>query len=197
MSTKFILVGGYLHKAADSGQAFCQELVKGLKEPVKILVCMFARPEESWAVALTKDKKFFADHLPGKKLEIKLADPEKFIEQVKWAEVIFLRGGDAEPLLVNLLSENSHWLNHLDGKTVAGTSAGADALAKYYYSLDHNKIEEGIGLLDIKVIPHYFSDYNAPNIDWAKAYQTLDEYEENFPMIALREGEFKVLEKQL
>ena len=59
--TKYILVGGYIHKAQDGGKAFCEELVKGFNEnrPIKILDCMFARPRESWEEKINQDIDFF------------------------------------------------------------------------------------------------------------------------------------------
>lgn len=46
--TKYILVGGYPHKATDGGKALCEELVRGFGESVRILDCLFARPREIW-----------------------------------------------------------------------------------------------------------------------------------------------------
>jgi len=93
MTTKFILVGGYIPKAVDGGNAFCEELVKDFHRdwPVKILDCMFARPKESWDEKFTEDTIFFSKFVKDFKLE--LAQPEKFIEQIQSSDVIFLRGG--------------------------------------------------------------------------------------------------------
>ena len=146
--TKYILVGGYPDKALDEGKAFCEEVVKGFEEPVRILDCIFARPHETWEKEYVNDKEFFGDYLPNKKPEIRLADPEKFIEQVKWANAIYFRGG----------------------KT------------RYYYGLDSLKLCEGLGLLPIKVIVHWRSGYNAPNI-------------EDLPIITMAEGQIEVITK--
>jgi len=194
MATKYILVGGYRAKASDGGKAFVEELVKGFDEPVKILVCLFARPRETWNTAFLEDKEFFAAQLSQKRIEIVLADPKKFTGQVKYADVIYLHGGDTEQL-VTALNADGEWKQELGDKTLAGSSAGADAIAKYYYGLDAQKVGEGLGLLQIKMIPHYRSNYNAPNIDWNKAYSELKDYKEDLPLIALKEGEFKVIEK--
>ena len=194
MATKYILAGGYRAKAADGGKAFAEELAKGFEEPVKILVCLFARPRETWSTVFLEDKEFFTAHLAGKKKEITLADPDTFAEQVTWANAIYVRGGTTEALL-NQLKQGVDWEKALNDKTLAGSSAGANAIGKYYYGLDAQKVGEGLGLLPIKVLVHYRSDYNAPNIDWNKAYSELNNYQEDLPLIALKEGEFKVIEK--
>jgi len=125
-------------------------------------------------------------------LEFELADPENFTEQVKWADAIYIRGGSAEDYVLDLFRKNSNWIKELDGKTLAGSSAGADIISKYYYDLDNLKFNEGLGLLPIKVLVHYQSDYNAPNIDWDKSYEELKNYKEDLPITTLKEGEYKI-----
>ncbi len=178
--------------ALDGGADFCQELVRGFDEPVKILECLFARPREIWKKVFDDAKIFYAEHLGDKKFILELADKNKFSEQVKWADAIYLRGGDNESDLIDLLKKNQDWQKELDGKTLAGSSAGADAMSKYFYDLDNLKLNEGLGILPIKVLVHYQSDYNSPNIDWEKAYEELKNYKEDLPIVTLREGEFKV-----
>ena len=194
MATKFILVGGYPRKAPDWGKVFCEEVVRGFKPPVKILDCLFARPKEDWDKVFAEDKDFFTNFLPNTQIEVRLADSSKFIEQADWASAIYLRGGSTEPLL-KLLKRNQGWEKYLSGKTLAGSSAGAHAITKYHYGLHELKPRKGLGLLPAKVIVHYRSDYNAPNIDWDKAYAELKNYKEDLPLYALREGEFVVIER--
>ena len=116
----------------------------------------------------------------------------KFSEQVKWADVIYIRGGQSEARALELLRKESDWINNLGEKTLVGTSAGADIVSKYYYDLDNLKVSEGLGLLPIKVITHYKSDYNVPNIDWDKAYTQLKNSGADLPILTLAEGQFVV-----
>ena len=190
--TKYILVGGYPKKAKDGGKAFCEELVKGFSDPVRILDCLFARPRENWDKSFEEDKEFFSIHSPDRKLEIQLADPIRFIDQIRWVNTIYLRGGDNDVLL-GLLSQDKNWIKELTGKTFAGSSAGANVIAKYYYDFGALKAEEGLGLLPVKVIVHYRSDSFAPNLDWDKALIELKNYKEDIPIFTLAEGEFKVI----
>lgn len=183
-----------MFKALDGGKAFCNELVKGFEEPIKILECTFAEPPEKWKEKFIRDQAFFEKNLLDIKLDIQLADPASFIQQVEWAHVIYLRGGE-NARLIDSLKQSKEWATHLSGKTVVGTSAGASVLAKYYYSVDHLTLGEGLGLVPIKVLVHYQSSYNAPRIHWEQARAELQAYKENIPILTLREGEFKVIEK--
>lgn len=192
MSIKYILVGGYPQRASDGGKAFAEELIKGYSEPVKILECLFARPKDNWETAFAQDKEFFTKHLPDKKLEFRMADPKQFKEQVEWADAIYIRGGASEAVLLALANQGAGWEKELDGKTLAGSSAGAHAIAKYYYGLDDLKIGEGLGLLPLKIIVHYRSNYNAPNIDWDEAEIELKQYKEDLSILKLAEGQFEV-----
>lgn len=192
--TKFILLGGYPQKAADKGKSFYEELIEGFDEPVKILLCMFARPEDAWQKTFEGDQVILDQNLPVKKLDLKMASPDEFLEQVKWANVIYFRGGITENLLEEL-NKQTGWEKLIQGKTVAGTSAGANILGKYYSALDTPSVKKGLGLLPVKVIVHYKSDYNAPNIDWDESYQLLQSTGEELPILALGEGQFEVIKR--
>ncbi len=193
--TKFILVGGYPTKPEDGGQAFVTELVEGFDQPVRILICLFARPEATWQEIFEKDKFFFASML-RQKVILELADPEHFLEQVQRNDVIYFRGGRTKKLL-EAVRKHEGWERELAGKTVAGTSAGVNFLAQYYYSLDDLEVCPGLGILPITALVHYQSDYNAPNIDWDMAQQELEATAPDVPVLMLREGEFKVLEQDV
>jgi len=120
--------------------------------------------------------------------------PEKFTEQVKNSDVIFLRGGYTQQLF-DLLNKDTSWIKELNGRVLAGTSAGAEVIAKYYYVLSTPRTGDGFGLLPIKFVPHWKSEYfddSTQNIDWERAMKELKDYKEELPIYALIEGEFKV-----
>lgn len=190
---KFILIGGYPHKAIDGGKALCEEMIKGFSGPIRILDCLFARPLENWEKAYQQDKEFFPKNLPNSKLDIELAQPSVFLDQLEKTDVLYFRGGNTG-VLMKALSQFPNWSEKLDGITIAGSSAGMDMLAQYCFNLDTLQLEDGLGLLPIKTIPHWKSDYNAPNIDWDDAKQSLSQYKEDLPIVTLGEGEFKVFE---
>jgi len=192
--TRYILSGGYPWKAADGGKAFAQAVVQGFREPVQILECLFARSRDAWDQALSSDKEMFATLLPDTRVQLQLAEPETFIEQIRSADVVYIRGGDWDPL-VAALGKSPGWEKVLDGKTLVGGSAGAMLIAKYDYDIDALKLHEGLGLLPVKAQVHYRSDYNAPNVDWDKADAELKNYREDLPILNLGEGEFEVIEQ--
>ena len=187
--TKYILGGGYTQKTEDRGRAFCEELVKDIElyRPVKILDCMFARPMNSWDEKLMEDNQMFSEFITN--FELILADVDKFEEQAKDADVIFLRGGETD-VLIDLLKKTGDWTKYLYGKTIAGTSAGAMAIAKYSHALEQDKLMEGLGLLPVKVIAHWKTDIY--EVDWDRALKEIKDYKEDLPVYTLAEGEFKV-----
>ena len=54
-----------------------------------------------------------------------------------------------------------------------------------------------MGLLPIKFIPHWKSDYygQKANIDWDALLEKLKSYKENLEVITLTDGQFVVIEK--
>ena len=190
--TKFILAGGHTKGAADGGKAFCEELVDGFDQPARILDCVFAQPRDGWRQTLEEDRFFFAKNL-REKVRVELAEPETFVEQMKKMDAVYFRGGD-ERLLIDMMAGIPGWRESLAGKTVAGGSAGAILFCKYYFDLDAGSgIKEATGILPIKLLVHYQSDYNAPNIDWDAALAELTAYgEPDMEVLAIREGEFVV-----
>lgn len=98
-------------------------------------------------------------------------------------------------LIVFVLSSIEGWKESLEHKTVAASSAGADALATYYYAGKDMLARDGTGLLPIKFIPHWRSDYGKGMIvDWNNALEELREYKEALEIVTLGDGEFKVIE---
>lgn len=191
---KYILIGGRIHNAEDKGKAFCEELMKGFDgESIKILDCLFAQPQDGWETKFSDDKNFFSQHL--KNFEIELALPEKFIDQIKTSDVVFFQGG-APRQLMSILGTTSGWIEELDGKTLVGSSGGADTICKYYGVGKTGNIGEGLGLLPIKFIPHWKSDY-APgvDIDWENLLEKLKNYKEVLKLFVVRDGEFIVVDR--
>lgn len=188
---KYILAGGHVHKAQDGGKAFCEELMLDInKKQIKILDCIFARPIDSWQESLEKDRLFFSRFI--KDFELKLADINKFIEQVKESDIIFFQGGTPFNIM-SILNRNNNWIKELDGKILVGTSGGADAICKYYGVGKTGNVGDGLGLLPIKFIPHWQSKYDeGSNINWIALREKLKEYKEELPIYTLSEGEFRV-----
>ncbi len=192
--TKYILIGGYIYKAQDGGKAFCEELVKGINNrPIKILDCLFARSNDDWKDRFKNDHDFFSKFIKDFKLELAL--PENFIDQLKNSDVLFFQGGDPE-LLISVLETVGDWREELNGKTIVGSSGGADAISKYYGVIKNLDVGEGLGLLPIKFIPHWKSNYNQKINEKIDSFlETLKLYKENLETITLMDGEYIVIER--
>jgi peptidase E len=196
--TKYILNSGGLRNHPEKAKKFNLEVVKGLGNAPRILFCFFATPRERWEEKFADySSRFLASMVDGVIPEIELALPEKFVEQLKYSDVILIHGGDDNLLLHYLKQYNlpASWQD----KVVAGSSAGSDALVKHFWTCDWRQCLDGLGILPIKFIPHYKSGFgdNDPRgpIDWEQSYQELTEYgDKSLPIHALQEGDFIVIE---
>ncbi|KKP67247.1 MAG: hypothetical protein UR66_C0009G0070 [Candidatus Moranbacteria bacterium GW2011_GWE1_35_17] len=197
--TKYILNSGGVKKFPQKEIDFAKEMLVDFKvdDEVKILYCFFAQPREVWEVKYEKYKERYIQLIDSSfKINFELAYPEKFEEQIRLSNIIFILGGDDHLLKFWLRQFNlpKIW----DGKIVATTSAGSGALVNSFWTCDWRKSLDGLNILPIKFIPHYKSetygldDPRGP-IDWEKAYQEISEFgDKNLPIYALGEGDFIV-----
>lgn len=197
--TKYVLNSGGIKRQPELKKQFHQELVKGLGNNPKFLLCNFAQGREYWEVKFQGYSDSIAeDMLQGVKPSFELAMPADFAEQCTRADVIYIHGGDDHLL--------QYWMKQFDyktlfkGKVVAGNSAGSDMLATHHWTCDWRACADGLGILPIKFIPHYQSDFGDTDprgpIDWQKAYDELAAYgDTTLPIHALKEGEYIVMEQ--
>lgn len=198
--TKYVLNSGGIKRHPNLKKQFHQELVKGLGNSPKFLLCNFAQPREYWEVKFQGYSDTITEDMPeGVKPSFELAMPGSFKEQCKQADVIYFHGGDDHLL--------QFWVKQFDYKTlfkdkvVAGNSAGSDMLATHHWTCDWRACADGLGILPIKFIPHYQSDFGDADprgtIDWQKAYDDLAAYgDTSLPIHALKEGEYIVMEQK-
>jgi len=78
----------------------------------------------------------------------------------------------------------------LEGKTVAGSSAGAYALARFGASHDEAEVREGLGLVPIRIVCHYESTELPPN---AESVSLLKNTAPELELVFLKDFEWKVL----
>jgi len=189
--TKYILAGGYMHKAPDGGKSFCDEISKTIiGQPIRILDCLFGRDREDWNQRFQDDKNFFEKNIPLVSNE--LAQPDQFIKQIKQSDVIFFQGGVPRKI-IDVLPPIDELVSVLAGKIIVGSSGGADVLCKYYGVGKTMNVREGLGLVPVKFIPHWKSDYAAGiTINWDQLFQDLKNYGEDLEIVTLGEGEFKI-----
>ena len=187
--TKYILHGGATSQESLHNKNFSIEMLKGLPEPIKILVVYFAISKDKWNELMEDDNRKFSKFNPGKKFELTLAtdDIKLFKKQISDSDVIYIRGG-RELVIHQLFKQIDNLEDLFKGKVIGGSSAGAYTLSKYFYSNGRDSIEEGTGILPIKVMAHYSPDKIEP-------FERLKGYKEDLKMYTIPETEFVVIEK--
>ncbi|MFA5871535.1 MAG: Type 1 glutamine amidotransferase-like domain-containing protein [Parcubacteria group bacterium] len=194
--TKFILHGGETSIPCENNDSYYKEILASTPGPAKILLVYFAIAKERWPENFNTHKKLFLAQAGNKKIEFALASPEtrEFAKQIKNNGVIFIRGGDTL-MLQRQLEKVANFGDLLKGKVVAGSSAGALVLAKYYYNQDYGKILEGFDILHVKIITHYLSPKKYAATSGEDKLRKLENYKEKLPVCAIKETEHIIIEK--
>ena len=177
---KFILHGGFSIEKfpAQEDDNFFQEILKDIQEDVKILLVYFAEREDMVSLRIEQDERSFDKCRGSKKLEFKVASPESFLEDCKWANVIYLHGGRTAKLM-DKLEKYKNIKQIFSGKTIAADSAGVNVLAQISYGKNSKEIKEGLKVLPFKVVVHYIDGDSNPLRDIEPNLETvfLKEYE--------------------
>jgi peptidase E len=126
----------------------------------------------------------------GKSLDVIVATPEDFSNQLAGADAVWFRGGSTEKLLTALRAY-PNLKEELVGKTVAGSSAGAYALSTYFSSHYEDVIAEGLGIVPVRVATHLGSSTMPPR---PGAVEALKNTAKELYLIELHEGEWKVVQ---
>lgn len=195
--TKYILNSGGIQNSYDRGEKFFNEIIKGLGSTPKLLICLFAQPREDWEKKYAEDVLFF-NELFNKDIQpvLDLAFPERFEDQIRQSSAIYVHGGDDH--LVQYWLRKFDLPKLLEGKVVATNSASSHALSQSFWTCDWRQCMDGLGILPIKFLAHFNSDYGKDDsrgpIDWNTAYSLLQGYgDRNLPVYALKEGEYKII----
>jgi peptidase E len=158
MKTKFVLHGGFDPKKSLENDVFFAEVLKDAPESAKVLIVLFAKEKDRWEEKYVHWKKQFQKNAGGKNLDFQMATLENFIEQLASADVVYFAGGRTESVLQSI--KGFVGLNkYLAGKILVGDSAGANVFCEFGYSMSSDKVFEGLGLLPIKIIPHFIPEY--------------------------------------
>lgn len=195
--TKYVLNSGGLRNEPEKAKKFLVEVLSGLGDNPRILMCHFAQPREEWEEKFRELQKTF-DRWYSENIEAttELALPESFQKQIEGADALYLHGGDND--LVRDLLRQFDIPRIWDGKVVATNSASSHALAKHFWSCDSRRLSDGLGILPIKFLAHYQSEYGSDDprgpIDWERALEILKNYgDTSLPVHALKEGDFVVI----
>ena len=179
--TKYILHGGYAGHVNSQNDEYFKEVLKSTSGKVNVLLVYFAKELDRIPKNQAEDV-FQFEHIKGnRQIKFDIAEEQKFQEQVEWADVIHLHGGDTLKL-VNTLAKFSNLREIFKDKVVAGESAGAYALSTYFFSKTAGGVFKGTGLVPVKTICHY-EGMNK---------EKLDGVDEGLELLLLPDYQFKV-----
>jgi peptidase E len=185
MKTKFILHGGFNPgQTNEDSTAFYKEILKDAPEGASILLVPFAKDADRIPSATQKVTAELNSNKWQKNIKIEVADEGDFIQQLKSANVVYFHGG-ASIKLLEALKRYRGLKESLEGKIIAGESAGANVWSKFFYSPKADTVSEGLGILPIKIIPHYKKEYEGK----------LDKVGPDLELLLLPEYEYKVFHK--
>ncbi len=194
---KYVLNSGGVRNQPGLKKQFHQEIAKDLSKKPLFVICLFAQGREYWEPKYKGYCDRIAEDLPeDMQPSFELAMPATFAEQCGRADVIYFLGGDDHLLQYWMKQHNLPEL--FTDKVVATNSASSDMLVRHYWTCDWRHCADGFGILPIKFIPHYQSDFGVDDprgpIDWQKAYDELAAYgDTSLPIHALKEGEYIVV----
>ena len=185
----YILHGGFEREDNELNNTFYQQLLKDIPENGTLLLVHFASthtPEEVKEVHQLQTKRM--QELTNKQINVEFATEENFLEQVRSAHAIHMRGGHT-PKLLSTLSKYPELLSLFSTKTVSGSSAGAYALAAYGVGHSEEGIREGLGLVPVRLICHYESEELPPNPESCVMLENMDS---TLELLKLRDFEWRV-----
>lgn len=188
MKTKVILHGGFTRVQNDLNTTFFKEMLADTPDDITILLVYFASEKFDntdkmhWATA------GFVKNACKKQLIFVEATKEHFLEQVEMADIVYIHGGNTDKLLETLQKYPS-FTTLLAGKTVAGSSAGAYALAAFGSTSDRGEVREGFGVVPIRVVCHFESETLPPN---PESVEKLKNTAPELDLILLKDYESKV-----
>lgn len=197
--TMFFLNSGAEGDYPARAKSFYEKVFAGLTDEVCVLWCFFARGEEDTSAAYHECLAKFQPFLPAALSYAHVHASNKcFAEETADADVIILRGGHTKTLLTALQKYNLQRL--FKDKIVVGSSAGSNVLCEHYWSPGARELGDGFGLVPVKFISHYGSQYGSDDlagpIDWEKARNELITYgDPDLPIYAPEEGDFEVVER--
>ncbi len=185
---RLILMGGRPWVAKGGGEYQTKVLFRYFKNTARLAFCNFAQDETDWKETISTNLTMFKKFYDGD-LQHRVMTRDTLESDSKWADIIYIPGGDPFKLLAELKTFNLDdvW-NH---KVIAGASAGADLFCAAFPYLQERKFGEGLGWLNVVMIPHWRDDFNGyTHKDWDWAEQTSLKKYPKLPVLCIPEGEF-------
>lgn len=178
MKTKFILYGGFNPAETNPDNSkFSQEILKDAPENARVLVVPFAKEPDRFLPTFERVLSELSTAKWQNNIITESANEENFITQIKSADVIYFQGGSSSKLL-ETLKKFPALDQLLKGKVIAGDSGGGNVLCKFFYSPKTDAVCEGLGIIPVKMIPHFKEEYRDKFNDTGPELETvlLSEY---------------------
>ncbi len=189
--TTYILHGGYVRHSNESNDAYYRRVIELVPEGGTILFVYFAarNDEGNYEELYTAQKMQMEQFVNGKRLTYVCATPEHFLEEIKNADAVLMRGGSTNTLLETLRTYPD-LKNAFEDKVVTGSSAGAYAIAAYNYDKSQRTMRTGLGLLQVRAVCHYQSE-NEENCVDDDGVTIMNAVHGELPLIVLKDHEWK------
>ena len=189
--TKYILHGGFTRIDNDLNRSFFKEIVHAIPKGGIVVLVFFAAEDGNVSEKASAITESIKAQTGGKIVNVVVANEKDFLNQLTQASAVYIHGGST-PKLLEILKKYPDLKKYLDGKTVAGSSAGAYAIGRYSPFHDDEsggKVREGLGLLPLRVVCHYDSLDLPPN---PKALSLLENTAPELKLVLLKDCEWKV-----
>lgn len=154
--TKYILHGGFTRVDNELNRTFFAEFMKGIPSEGNVLIVLFASENRDPIKLFTDLEERFKSQSGNKKTSFKLASENDFENQLQEANGVYIHGGNT-PTLLAVLRNYPTLADKFSNKTIAGSSAGAYALATLSAAHTDEHIREGLGILPIRLVCHFES----------------------------------------
>jgi peptidase E len=190
--TKYILHGGYTRVDNELNHSFFREVLVDVPEGGEVLIVLFAvsksdtNKDELFASLVQK----FKDQANNKNVSFVQAIESDFERQLEVANAVYIHGGNT-PTLVSVLKNYKNLKNKFEGKIIAGSSAGAYALATYGATHTEEHVRKGLAILPIRLVCHFESLTLPPS---ETSLRELHEVDSTLELVTLKDCEWKVID---
>ncbi len=189
--TKYILHGGYTRVDNELNRSFFREILREVLEGGKILIILFAvvNPDTNKDELFDSLVQKIKEQADDKNISFTQATEANFEQQLQTTDAVYIHGGNT-PTLLAVLKNYENLRGKLEGKTIAGSSAGAYALATYGAAHTGEHIREGLAILPIRLMCHFESPTLPPS---ETSLKELQETDPGLELVTLKDCEWKVI----
>jgi peptidase E len=186
---QLILIGGLPWKADPGRNALALAIRSHSKSELNVAFCNFARNHNNPEELDEALRGMFSQFSGRRRLKFQTMTSRDFRASSKWADVIYMPGGD--PILLLSEFEKHPDISELwDGKIIAGASAGADVLCARYCYLQDKSFGTGLGWLNVTCVPHWRRYDGYSSEDWDDLRLNAVKHFPDLPVLCIPESEF-------